>query len=131
MQNKKSFFNFNNFDKLSYNFYTSFPQKLWKTRKGIIFLTTCTVLIAMLGLCGCSSSKKTVKAESTTSEQGLISLDENQVREKLGEPTVISKTPEDNILWTYKPSWRIIPSNRDTVYVEFEKGKVIRVYKVR
>jgi len=85
----------------------------------------------MFSLYGCSASKKSTKAEKIQLEQILLSMDEKQVREKLGEPTAISRTTENNILWTYQPSWRIIPYNKDAVYIEFEKGKVIRVYKVR
>jgi len=124
-------FIFNELDKFSYNFCTSFPQKLWKTQKALIFLTICIVLLIMSGSYGCSPSKKSIKSEKIQLEQMLLSMDENQVREKFGEPTVISRTSENNILWTYKPSWRIIPYNKDTVYIEFEKGKVIRAYKVR
>ncbi|MCX7966054.1 MAG: hypothetical protein N2596_05470 [Syntrophorhabdaceae bacterium] len=72
-----------------------------------------------------------MKVEDIHSELFLLSMDEDQVRQKLGEPTVISRTTEGKIMWTYKPSWRIIPYNKDTVYIEFENGKVIRAYKVR
>lgn len=131
IQNIKLLCDFNNLTGFSYNFYTIFPQKLWKTSKVIIFLIIFALLSVMLSLHGCGSSKGTKKAESIQSEQGLLSMDEEQIRQKLGEPTAISKTTENNTLWTYKPSWRIIPYNKDTLYIEFENGKVVRVYKVR
>jgi len=130
-QNINLYYIFNKLDNFFYNFCTSFPQKLWKTQKTLFFLTTCIVLLTMFSLYGCSASKKSTKAEKIQLEQILLSMDEKQVREKLGEPTAISRTTENNILWTYQPSWRIIPYNKDAVYIEFEKGKVIRVYKVR
>ena len=37
----------------------------------------------------------------------------------------------DTVLWIYKPSWRIVPSPKDTVYVEFDKGKVVKVFKIK
>jgi hypothetical protein len=58
-------------------------------------------------------------------------MTEEDVRKKLGEPTIVSLTTENRILWTYLPEWKLMPDNKDTVYVEFENGKVIRVVKAK
>lgn len=62
-------------------------------------------------------------------ENSLISMTEDQVRKKLGEPTMVSMTPERKILWTYRPDWKIMPDNKNTVYVEFDQGIVTKVIK--
>jgi outer membrane protein assembly factor BamE (lipoprotein component of BamABCDE complex) len=58
-------------------------------------------------------------------------MSEEEIRKKLGEPTMVSLTTEDRILWTYVPEWKLMPDNKDTVYVEFEKGKVVKVIKAK
>jgi hypothetical protein len=58
-------------------------------------------------------------------------MNEEDVRKKLGEPTIVSLTTENRILWTYLPEWKLMPDNKDTVYVEFENGKVIKVVKAK
>lgn len=62
-------------------------------------------------------------------ESSLISMTEEQVRKKLGEPTMVSLTPDNKILWTYRPNWKLMPDNKDTVYLEFEQGIVTKVIK--
>ncbi len=61
----------------------------------------------------------------------MISMTETEVKKRLGEPDIVSKTPDNHIIWTYRPSWKIMPDNKDTIYVEFEDGKVIKVTKGR
>lgn len=64
-------------------------------------------------------------------ESSLVSMTEEEVRNKLGEPTIVSLTPENRILWTYQPDWKILTDNKDTVYIEFEDGKVIKAIKAK
>jgi argininosuccinate synthase len=64
-------------------------------------------------------------------ENAMISMTEEDVRKRLGEPNIVSVTPENKIIWTYRPSWKIMPDNKNTVYVEFENGKVVKIIKVR
>jgi hypothetical protein len=115
---------------LSCYLFTTFPQKLWKTYKNPACLKTCTVLLCLLFLFSCSSFKL-AKKKGPALENAVISMSENEVRKKLGEPDVVSKTSENNILWTYKPQWKIMPDNKDTIYVEFEDGKVTKIVKAR
>ncbi len=61
----------------------------------------------------------------------MIGKSEAEVRQAIGEPTVVSKTSENRILWKYAPSWKIIPSPRDTLYVEFDDGKVIKAFQIK
>jgi hypothetical protein len=59
----------------------------------------------------------------------LISQGEDAVKAKLGVPTVISKTSEGHILWIYRPSLKIFPNDKGTLYVEFEDGKATKIFK--
>ncbi len=121
-----------------YNFCTGFPPKLWKSRRTSFLSQTCIVLLCLFLLISCSSLKKMVGKGSATTpsktpilENSLISMSEEEIRKKLGEPTMVSLTTEDRILWTYVPEWKLMPDNKDTVYVEFEKGKVVKVIKAK
>ena len=64
-------------------------------------------------------------------QSGVISMTEDEVRKKVGEPDVVSKTADNNILWTYRPSWKLLPDNKDTVYLEFENGRVTKIIRAR
>lgn len=115
-----------------YNFFTCFPQILWKTRrtlsvsKAIVFLLIVTLLVS------CTVFKKSSKEKTQTPmENAMISMSEEEVRKRLGEPNIVSVTPGNKIIWTYRPSWKIMPDNKDTVYVEFDNGKVVKIIKVR
>jgi hypothetical protein len=117
-----------------YNFCTGFPPKMWKSQRTSFFSQTCITLLCLFLLISCSSLKKMVGTEQTKTpvlENSLISMSEEEIRKKLGEPTMVSLTLEDRIIWTYVPEWKLIPDNKDTVYVEFEKGKVIKVIKAK
>jgi hypothetical protein len=115
---------------LSSYLFTTFPQKLWKTCKNPVRLKTCTILLCILLLFSCSSFKS-AKKKGPVLENAVISMSEDEVKKKMGEPNVVSKTPEGNILWTYNPQWKIMPDNKDTIYIEFENGKVIKIVKAR
>lgn len=82
-------------------------------------------------LFSCSYFKGKNKPPTYDMENAVISMNEDQVRQKFGEPDMVSKTPDNTILWTYRPSWKIMPDNKDTIYIEFEKGKVVKILKVR
>ena len=116
-----------------YNLSTGFQQKLWKTFKNPAFSRTCIVLVSCFLLFSCSYTKKITgniagKPQPQV-ESSLISMTEDEVRKKLGEPTMVSLTPESKILWTYRPNWKLMPDNKDTVYIEFEDAKVTKVIK--
>jgi hypothetical protein len=113
-----------------YDLFTTFPQKLWKTCKNPVCLRVCTILLCILVLFSCGSSKS-VKKGKPALENAVISMSEDEARKKLGEPDVVSRTPENNIIWTYKPKWKIMPDNKDTIYVEFENGKVTKIVRAR
>jgi hypothetical protein len=53
------------------------------------------------------------------------------VKKKFGEPDIVSKMPDNRILWTYQPTWKLMPDNKGTVYVEFENGKVVKMIRAR
>jgi hypothetical protein len=94
-------------------------------RAFILFLV-CAVAIA-----GCSFFKSNPKPRSnpTAFDNAIISGGQDEVRKRLGEPTIISRTPDGHILWVYQPSWKIMPNDKGTVYVEFEDGKVVKVFR--
>ena len=118
-----------------YNFYTGFPPKMWKSRETAFLSKTCIILLCLFLLVSCSSLKKTKGKEQAPAtpvlENSLITMTEEDVRKKLGEPTIVSLTLENRILWTYIPAWKLMPDNKDTVYIEFENGKVIKVVKAK
>lgn len=119
-----------------YNFCTGFPPKMLKSLGTSFFSKCCVVFLCLFLLISCSSIKKIIgkgelKTQPPVLENSLISMTEEEVRKKLGEPTIVSMTTEKRILWTYMPEWKIMPDNKDTVYVEFENGKVIKVVKAK
>jgi outer membrane protein assembly factor BamE (lipoprotein component of BamABCDE complex) len=118
-----------------YNFYTGFPPKMWKSQRTAFLTKTCIILLCLFLLVSCSYFKKTTRTQQPPTtpllENSLISMNEENVRKKLGEPTIVSLTHENRILWTYIPEWKLMPDNKDTVYIEFENGKVIKVVKAK
>jgi hypothetical protein len=62
-------------------------------------------------------------------DNSLIDQGEDEVKKRFGEPDVVAKTPENLIIWTYKPKWKLMPDNADTVYVEFDNGKVRKIVR--
>ncbi len=108
---------------------TAFPQFLWKSLKNPLFTRTCVILLSLFILVSCSSVKKITGKSQPQVQSSLISMSEDEVRKKLGDPTMVSLTPENKILWTYRPTWKIMPDNKGTIYVEFEDGKVTKVIK--
>jgi hypothetical protein len=102
---------------------------LRKVALSVVFLA---VAFCLAGLIACSTSKSVKKTKPATSApvNALVSSEPDEVRKKLGEPSVISKTPEGHILWIYEPSWKIMPNDKGTLYVEFQNGKAIKVFKI-
>jgi hypothetical protein len=113
------------------NFSTGCPQKMWIIQKACQALVILILLASLLPLSACSTSKAAQIAGTRGGEAALMAKSEDEVKQAIGEPDVVSKTPENTVLWIYKPSWRIVPSPKDTVYVEFDKGKVVKVVKIK
>jgi hypothetical protein len=113
--------------------FTAFPQKMWKTCKSPVCSNIYALLLCIIVLSSCSffKSTKEPKLSHPALQNGVISMTESEVRKKVGEPDVVSKTADNNILWTYKPSWKLLPDNKDTIYIEFENGKVTKIIKAR
>jgi len=110
------------------NLFTRFPQELHKVTLPVTLLV---VACCLAGLITCSTSKgeKKLKPTASAPANALISSGQEEVRKKLGDPTVVSRTQEGHILWVYTPRLKILPNDKGTVYVEFENGKVIKVFK--
>jgi hypothetical protein len=142
------------------NFFTSFPQKLWKTLKRPIVINVCFILLCLTMLSSCTyfkggkkqdtvtqdsktvevSDKAEQKAQAPTKEppkaklvpdSAVIDMTEGEVKKKFGEPDIVSKMPDNRILWTYQPTWKLMPDNKGTVYIEFENGKVVKMIRAR
>jgi len=64
-------------------------------------------------------------------DSGVIDMTEAEVKKKFGEPDIVSKMPDNRILWTYQPTWKLLPDNKGTVYIEFENGKVVKIIRAR
>jgi hypothetical protein len=96
-------------------------------RLGVLLL----VIVCAAGLIGCSSIKGLFKSKQSSSpfDNALISSGQDEVRKKLGEPNVVFKAMDDHILWVYRPSWKILPNDKGTLYVEFENGKVVKIFE--
>jgi hypothetical protein len=122
--------NINHLPTPAYSLFTSFPHKMWKTARLFALLLP---LLCLAGPIACSSSKKLSKPEqkALSADKSLISYGPDVVTKRLGEPTTVSKTPEGHILWVYEPSWKIMPNDKGTVYVEFEDKKVTKVFKIK
>ena len=113
-------------------FSTTCPQKLWKIQKACQALVVFLLLLgSLLTLSACSSSKAFQAVQTPAGEAALMAKSEDEVRQAIGEPDVVSRTPENTLLWIYNPAWRIVPSPKNTVYVEFDKGKVVKVFKIK
>lgn len=112
-----------------YKLSTAFAQKLWKSFKSPAFSRACIILVSCFVLVSCSYMKKITGKPQPAMENALMSMNEDEVRKRLGEPTMVSLTPENKILWTYRPDWKLMPDNKDTVYIEFENGKVSKMIK--
>jgi hypothetical protein len=150
---------FNRLNVAYYNLFTGFPQKLWKTSSRPALFRLGCILLCCTFLFSCTffkSSKKDAKpgSDAKTAQESkaaadakakgqapapkkgkpfldnsLIDQGEDEVKKKFGEPDIVSKTPENIIIWTYKPKWKLLPDNTDTVYVEFENGKVRKIVR--
>ena len=114
-----------------YNFSTGSPQKLWKVQKPCqaVFLVLHLSLFLVAG--GCSGSTAYQKAVKQVSQPTLISASEEEVKQALGQPDTVAKTPDNRMLFIYRPPWTIYPSPKDTVYIEFDNGKAAKIFKIR
>ncbi len=112
-------------------FSTCCPQKMWKIQKICHVVLVLFILSGLFTLCACSQGKGVERFKALPTGTTLVAKSEEEVKKRLGEPDVVSKTPDDRILWVYKPSWKVIPSPKDTLYVEFENGKVGRVFQIK
>jgi len=105
---------------------------LWKIQKACQALVVFLLLLgSLLTLSACSSSKAFQAVQTPAGEAALMAKSEDEVRQAIGEPDVVSRTPENTLLWIYNPAWRIVPSPKNTVYLEFDKGKVVKVFKIK
>jgi hypothetical protein len=113
------------------NFSTGCSQKLWKIQKACQGLIVLLLLASLLPLSACSTSKAAQIVGTRGGEAALMAKSEDEVKQAIGWPDVVSKTVENTVLWIYKPPWRIVPSPKNTVYVEFDKEKVVKVFKIK
>jgi hypothetical protein len=101
---------------------------MWKAapRAALLFAVCCT---AFLVACSGTKGARAPSGTSSPFDNALVSKGQEDVRKKLGDPTVVSRTMEDHILWVYTPKFKIIPNDKGTLYVEFENGKVIKIFQ--
>ncbi len=112
-------------------FSTDSPQKMWKIQKACHVLVVVCFLLGLFFVGGCSQGKGVEKFKKLPRGTTLIGMNEAEVKKAIGEPDEISKTPEDKILWKYKPSWKLLPSPKDTLYVEFDNGKAYKAFQIK
>ena len=92
----------NNFSELQHtddSFSTDCQQKLWKIQKACQVLIVLSLLVGLLFLSACSQGKGVERFKALPRGTTLIGKSEAEVRQALGEPYVISKTPENRIFW--------------------------------
>jgi hypothetical protein len=105
---------------------------MWKIQKACQVLVVIFSLISLLALGACSQGKGVERFKALPRGATLMDKNEAEVRQALGEPDVISKTLENKILWTYRPSWKVVPRpGKDTLYLEFDNGKVVKVFQIK
>lgn len=80
---------------------------------------------------GCTGSAAYQKAEKQLNQPTLIAASEEEARHALGEPDTVALTPDKKVLLIYRPPWKIVPSPKDTIYVEIDNGKVSKIFKIR
>jgi len=117
-------------------FCTCFPRKLLKTVTPGCFVILSTILVASFLVSSCTYVKKTTswiskKEGAKDINNALLSKTEEETKKALGEPDIVSIMPDGTILWTYKPSWKLLPNNTETVYIEFQDGKVTKAIRGR
>jgi hypothetical protein len=113
------------------SFSTDSPQKLWKIQKACQVFIVLSLLVAFFFLSACAQGKGVERFKALPRGTTLIGKTEPEVKQAIGEPYVISMTPENRILWKYRPSWKVIPSPKDTLYVEFDNGKVAKAFQIK
>ena len=112
-------------------FSTDSPQKLWKIQKACHVLIVLLFLVSLLFPSACSQGRGVERFKALPRGTTLIGKSEAEVKQLIGEPYVVSMTTENKILWKYRPSWKIIPSPKDTLYVEFDNEKVSKVFQIK
>lgn len=90
-------------------------------------LKTWLVIFFLFFIFGCSGPQ--IRPERSIAI--TVGMTQEEVRSSLGEPTSISMTSYGTILWTYRPSWKILPDRGGTLIVEFKNNKVIKVVRMR
>jgi hypothetical protein len=115
----------------SYNFFTAFQQKMWKIGSLAALLMVVLCLLLTVTACSGARAKGAQKSGPVGQDENLISKNQDEVRKRFGEPTAVSKTLDDHIFWVYRPSWKIMPNYKGTLYVEFENEKVIKVFRTK
>lgn len=99
-------------------FSTSFQQKLLK-----IVLAVFVIFI----LSSCSHIRH-VAFDTYPVKEGMK---EEEVLRLAGEPSSVSRMNDGTVIWTYRPSWKLLPDSRGTTLIEFRDGKVIKVIRMR
>ena len=112
-------------------FSTDSQQKLWKIQKPCQVPLVLFLLACLLTLGACGQGKGVEKFKALPRGTTLIGKSQPEVKQAIGEPDVISLTPENKILWKYRPSWKLIPSPKDTLYVEFDEGKATKAFQIK
>jgi hypothetical protein len=104
---------------------------MWKIQKTCQVPIVLFLIVGLLFLAACQG-KGVERFKKLPHGATLMEKNEAEVRQTLGEPDVISKTPENKILWTYRPSWSVVPRpGKDVLYVEFDNGKVVKVFQTK
>lgn len=61
----------------------------------------------------------------------MIGSTSDDVKKRIGEPNVVTKNPDDEIVWIYRPPYKLMPNQEGSVYLEFQDGKVVKAFSLK
>lgn len=61
----------------------------------------------------------------------MVGSDSEQVKKLVGEPNIVTRNPENSVIWIYRPPYKLIPNEEGSVYLEFQDGKVAKAFSLK
>jgi|WetSurMetagenome_2_1015567.scaffolds.fasta_scaffold301998_1 hypothetical protein len=93
---------------------------------------TVKILLAFLIVTGLIfSSGCTGWAQRREQALKMVGSGSEEVKKRIGEPSVITKKPDNSIVWIYRPPYKLMPNQEGSVYLEFLDGKVVKTFSLK
>jgi hypothetical protein len=110
----------------SYDFCRNWPQEISKRYgTGRLFLA----FLIVMGLV--FSSGCTGWAQKREHALKMVGSGSEEVKKRIGEPSVVTKKPDNSIVWIYRPPYKLMPNQEGSVYLEFLDGKVVKAFSLK